>query len=104
MSYDVLVKNGMLVDGSGFSRSRAVGTGRGGNILPLVGLNPISLSAMGAAAWERTATPDEIAHMQRLLRESLDAGAWGWSTTVSPTHAGPKGQPVPTRLANNEER
>ena len=82
----------------------AVDIGLGVNMLPLVGLNPIRLSAMGAAAWERTATPDEIAHMQRLLRESLDAGAWGWSTTVSPTHAGPKGQPVPTRLANNDER
>ena len=34
----------------------------------------------------------------------MDEGAWGWSTTVSPTHAGPQGQPVPTRLAANEER
>ena len=42
--------------------------------------------------------------MQRLLRESLEAGAWGWSTTDSPTHAGPAGQPVPTRLAADEER
>jgi N-acyl-D-aspartate/D-glutamate deacylase len=42
--------------------------------------------------------------MQRLLRGALEAGAWGWSTTVSPTHAGPSGEPVPTRLAANEER
>jgi N-acyl-D-aspartate/D-glutamate deacylase len=82
----------------------AVDIGLGVNMLPLVGHNPLRLSAMGAEAWERTATADETAHMQRLLRESLDAGAWGWSTTVSPTHAGTKGQPVPTRLANNDER
>jgi N-acyl-D-aspartate/D-glutamate deacylase len=59
---------------------------------------------MGKAAWERAATAEEIAHMQRLLRASLEEGAWGWSTTVSPTHAGPKGEPVPTRLAANDER
>src|SRR6266581_2808508 len=74
------------------------------SVLPLVGHNPLRLSAMGGAAWDRTATADEIAEMQRLLRASLEAGAWGWSTTASPTHAGPKGQPVPTRMADNGER
>jgi len=34
----------------------------------------------------------------------MEAGAWGWSTTASPTHAGPSGEPVPTRLAHNDER
>src|SRR5205807_697027 len=42
-------------------------------------------------------------------RDHYDAGlaapgAWGWSTTASPTHAGPSGEPVPTRLAGNDER
>jgi N-acyl-D-aspartate/D-glutamate deacylase len=83
---------------------KAIDIGLGINMLPLVGHNPLRLSAMGDASWDRTATPDEIATMQRLLRESMDAGAWGWSTTASPTHAGPKGQPVPTRLADNDER
>jgi len=83
---------------------RAIDIGLGVNMLPLVGHNPLRLSAMGGAAWDRTATADEIAEMQRLLRASLEAGAWGWSTTASPTHAGPKGQPVPTRMADNGER
>jgi N-acyl-D-aspartate/D-glutamate deacylase len=83
---------------------RAIDVGLGLNLMPLVGHNPLRLSAMGRAAWDRAATPDEIAEMQRLLRESLQAGAWGWSTTVSPTHAGPRGEPVPTRLAANDER
>jgi len=82
----------------------AIDHGLGVNMMPLVGHNPLRLSAMGPAAWERAATTDEIAEMQRLLRASLEAGAWGWSTTVSPTHAGPKGEPVPTRLAANDER
>ncbi len=82
----------------------AIDVGLGLNLMPLVGHNPLRLSAMGQAAWDRAATADEIAEMQRLLRASLEAGAWGWSTTNSPTHAGPKGEPVPTRLAVDAER
>jgi N-acyl-D-aspartate/D-glutamate deacylase len=82
----------------------AIDQGLGVNMMPLVGHNPLRLTAMGKAAWERAATAEETAHMQRLLRASLQEGAWGWSTTVSPTHAGPKGEPVPTRLAANDER
>jgi len=83
---------------------KAIDIGLGMNLMPLVGHNPLRLSAMDKAAWDRPATPDEIAVMQRLLRESIEAGAWGWSTTDSPTHAGPHGEPVPTRLADDEER
>ncbi len=82
----------------------AIDIGLGVNMLPLVGHNPLRLSVMDKAAWDRAATADEIAAMQGLLRTALQEGAWGWSTTVSPTHAGPKGEPVPTRLAANEER
>lgn len=82
----------------------AIDQGLGVNMMPLVGHNPLRLGAMEEAAWERAATPDEIATMQGLLRASLEAGAWGWSTTASPTHAGPSGEPVPTRLADNDER
>src|SRR6267143_4369718 len=82
----------------------AIDIGLGLNMLPLVGHNPLRLSVMDKAAWDRPATADEIAAMQGLLRTALEEGAWGWSTTVSPTHAGPKGEPVPTRLAANDER
>ncbi len=82
----------------------AIDIGLGANMMPLVGHNPLRLSAMDKAAWDRHATADEIADMQRMLRIAMDEGAWGWSTTNSPTHAGPQGQPVPTRLANDEER
>lgn len=83
---------------------KAIDIGLGVNFMPLVGHNPLRLSVMGAEAWDRAATPDEIAAMQALLRTALEEGAWGWSTTNSPTHAGPQGQPVPTRLATDEER
>src|SRR5881296_4380819 len=83
---------------------KAIDIGLGINLMPLVGHNPLRLSAMDKAAWDRAANDDEIAEMQRLLRASMDAGAWGWSTTDSPTHAGPKGEPVPTRLAADDER
>lgn len=82
----------------------AIDQGLGVNMMPLVGHNPLRLGAMDKAAWERAATADEIATMQRLLGAALEAGAWGWSTTASPTHAGPSGEPVPTRLADNDER
>jgi N-acyl-D-amino-acid deacylase len=82
----------------------AIDIGLGVNMMPLVGHNPLRLSAMDKAAWDRNATDAEIAHMQRMLRVAMDEGAWGWSTTNSPTHAGPQGQPVPTRLANDDER
>ena len=82
----------------------AIDIGLGVNMMPLVGHNPLRLSAMDKAAWDRNATADEIADMQRMLRIAMEEGAWGWSTTNSPTHAGPQGQPVPTRLANDEER
>jgi N-acyl-D-amino-acid deacylase len=82
----------------------AIDIGLGVNMMPLVGHNPLRLSAMDKAAWDRPATADEIATMQELLRGALAEGAWGWSTTVSPTHAGPRGEPVPTRLATHDER
>src|SRR5262245_7944557 len=82
----------------------AIDIGLGVNMMPLVGHNPLRLSVMNGAAWDRAATPDEIEAMQRLLRGALEEGAWGWSTNVSPTHAGPQGQPVPTRLAADDER
>lgn len=82
----------------------AIDHGLGLNMLPLVGHNPLRLSAMGQAAWDRTATPEEMATMERLLQDAMDAGAWGWSTTASPTHAGPSGEPVPSRMADAAER
>lgn len=82
----------------------AIDIGLGLNMMPLVGHNPLRLSAMDQAAWERAATEEETRAMQALLRACMEAGAWGWSTTNSPTHAGPHGEKVPSRLAADAER
>jgi len=82
----------------------AIDIGLGVNMMPLVGHIPLRLSAMDKAAWDRAATEDETRTMQDLLRAAMEEGAWGWSTTNSPTHAGTKGEPVPSRLAADAER
>jgi N-acyl-D-aspartate/D-glutamate deacylase len=71
------------------------------NVAPLVGHSVIRLWVMGPAAQERAATPDEIAQMQDLLRECLDAGAVGLSTSF--VDLDEYGKPVPSRYAQADE-
>ena len=71
------------------------------NVAPLVGHSVIRLWVMGAAAMERTATPEEITAMQGVLRECLDAGAIGLSTSY--VDMDEKLQPVPSRYADAAE-
>jgi len=65
----------------------------------LVGHCALRRSAMGADAIEREATEGELAEMQRLLAEALEAGGLGFSSTQSNTHNDADGRPVPSRLA-----
>jgi N-acyl-D-amino-acid deacylase len=53
----------------------------GVNLAPLVGHTPLRLFVMGAEAWERVATDDEIVQLATLLDDSLAAGAFGLSTS-----------------------
>jgi N-acyl-D-amino-acid deacylase len=71
------------------------------NVAPLVGHSVIRLWVMGNASQERAATPDEIAAMQDLLRECLEAGAIGLSTSF--VDVDENGRPVPSRFAQFEE-
>src|SRR5580693_5728806 len=71
------------------------------NVAPLVGHSVIRLWVMGADAQERAARPDEIAAMQDLLRECLDAGAVGLSTSF--VDVDEKARPVPSRFAQFDE-
>jgi N-acyl-D-aspartate/D-glutamate deacylase len=48
------------------------------NVASLVPNGQLRLSTVGLA--DRPARPDELAAMQRLLEESLEMGAWGYST------------------------
>ena len=58
---------------------------------------------MGAASVGNEATPEQIAEMQALLAECIEAGGLGFSTTLSRTHSDGDGQPVASRWATNEE-
>ncbi len=71
------------------------------NVAPLVGHSVIRLWVMGEAANQRAATPDEVAAMQDLLRQSLDAGAVGLSTSF--VDVDENGRPVPSRFADFSE-
>lgn len=71
------------------------------NVAPLVGHSVLRLWVMNDAAMERIATDDEIAKMQDLLRECLDAGAIGLSTSF--VDMDEKLQPVPSRYADQRE-
>jgi N-acyl-D-aspartate/D-glutamate deacylase len=73
------------------------------NIAALFGHTPLRLYVMGEESTERAATPDEIAKMKTLVREAMDAGAIGFGTSVSVSHNGYAGKPVPSRQATIEE-
>jgi N-acyl-D-amino-acid deacylase len=71
------------------------------NVGAFIGHSPLRLFVTGGE--ERAATPDEIARMRELLREALDLGAIGFSTSKQPAHQGAYGRPVPSRFAENDE-
>jgi N-acyl-D-aspartate/D-glutamate deacylase len=71
------------------------------NVAAFLGHTPLRLYVLGGE--ERPATADEVAAMQGLLREALDAGAVGFSTSRQPAHQGAYGRPVPSRFAEVDE-
>jgi len=76
-------------------------TGLAINVAPLVGHSLLRLWVMGDASMQRTATPVEIEDMQHLLRQCLDAGALGLSTSF--VDMDETLQPVPSRYADMHE-
>src|SRR5271155_813081 len=77
--------------------------GLGINVGFLAALSPFRHWAMGEDAMARAATETETAQIRELLRESIAAGAFGFSLTVMPQHVGYKGQPLAGRLARRDE-
>jgi N-acyl-D-aspartate/D-glutamate deacylase len=69
----------------------------------LVGHNAIRRYVMGADSVGNEATEEQVAAMQALLAESIQAGGLGFSTTLSRTHSDGDGQPVASRWATTEE-
>jgi N-acyl-D-aspartate/D-glutamate deacylase len=71
------------------------------NVAGYVGHISLRTWVMGEAAWEREATPEEIAQMARVLDASLAAGAAGMSTNCFDRDK--RQRDVPSRLANDAE-
>ncbi|MEL7546647.1 MAG: amidohydrolase family protein [Pseudomonadota bacterium] len=95
-------KEGVVWDWETFSEYIArIRKGLAINVAPLVGHSVIRLWVMNEAATQRTATDAEIAEMQSVLRECLDAGAVGLSTSY--VDMDEKLQPVPSRYADTRE-
>ncbi|MCU1346820.1 MAG: aminoacylase [Acidimicrobiia bacterium] len=68
-----------------------------------VGHSALRRVVMGADATKREATDDEIARMVELLRDGLDAGAVGFSSSWSTTHNDTEQNMVPSRYSNRTE-
>jgi N-acyl-D-amino-acid deacylase len=73
------------------------------NVAALFGHTPLRMYVMGEESTERAATQDEIKSMKKLMREAMDAGAIGFGTSVSVSHNGYAGKPVPSRQATVDE-
>jgi N-acyl-D-aspartate/D-glutamate deacylase len=73
------------------------------NVAALFGHTPLRMYVMGEESTERAATPGEIGAMKKLMREAMEAGAIGFGTSVSVSHNGYAGKPVPSRQATVEE-
>jgi N-acyl-D-aspartate/D-glutamate deacylase len=73
------------------------------NLAFLAPLTPFRHYVMGEESMERSATVAETAKIKALLAEAMDAGAFGFSSTVLNQHLGFKGRPLACRMASREE-
>jgi N-acyl-D-aspartate/D-glutamate deacylase len=69
----------------------------------LVGHTAIRRHVMGAESVGNEATPAQLEAMKALLRESIEAGGMGFSTSLAYTHSDGDGQPVPSRWSTADE-
>ena len=73
------------------------------NLAFLAPLTPFRHYVMGEASMERAATDEETAKIAGLLGEALDAGAFGFSSTLLNQHMGYGGRPLACRNASRAE-
>jgi N-acyl-D-aspartate/D-glutamate deacylase len=69
----------------------------------LAPLTPFRHYVMGEASMERAATREETQGIRTLLAEAIDAGAFGFSSTVLNQHMGFGGRPLACRNASRAE-
>jgi N-acyl-D-aspartate/D-glutamate deacylase len=73
------------------------------NLAFLAPLTPFRHYVMGEASMERAATSQETAEIKELLGEAIDAGAFGFTSTLLNQHLGYQGRPLACRNASKEE-
>jgi len=71
------------------------------NVAPLMPHSPVRLTVMGEAAYAREANPEELEAMKKMVREGMELGAVGFSTS-------PRGGPAihagtPSTYASHDE-
>ena len=93
------LENGVEWSWEGFDQylDRLDGAGIGVNAGFMVGHCALRRYVMGPDAIGKPASPEQIDAMVALLHEAIDAGGFGFSTTLSSTHSDGDGQPVASR-------
>jgi N-acyl-D-amino-acid deacylase len=104
MSLDAL-RAGIRWDFESFAEYLAMieRSGVGPNVAAFIGHSSLRTYVLGEDASRRAATSEEIAAMQGLVREAMDAGAVGFATSTNEPHNGENGVPMPSRLADDAE-
>src|SRR5260221_5546444 len=69
----------------------------------LAPLTPFRHYVMGEASMERAASAGETGEIKQLLGEAMDAGAFGFSSTLLNQHMGYAGRPLACRNASRDE-
>ena len=73
------------------------------NLAFLAPLTPFRHYVMGEESMARAANPEETARIRALLAQAMDAGAFGFSSTILNQHLGFQGRPLACRNASREE-
>ena len=76
---------------------------KGINYSSYLGHSALRTYVMGERAFEKPATEDDLAAMERELRQAIAAGAMGFTTSRSPSHETPDRRPVASRVATWDE-
>jgi N-acyl-D-aspartate/D-glutamate deacylase len=75
----------------------------GMNVGFMVGHCALRRNVMGVDAVGKEASPEQLSAIVQLLHDSIAAGGFGFSTTLSFTHSDGDAQPVASRWASDEE-
>ncbi|MBM3508556.1 MAG: amidohydrolase family protein [Alphaproteobacteria bacterium] len=70
------------------------------NVGAYIGHTPVRITVMGEDAVKRHATRDEIKAMAKIVREANEAGAVGFTTSMTKTQFAYDGHPIPSRLSD----